>query len=80
MSKPKYKALPGAFYLTDFPRASSKEEMLALIRKYPGIDPYAAAGGIVRGVTIDRWCNELLRAGLIEGWEENNITSCWAKP
>lgn len=66
---------PRKYADTDY-NASSKNEMLAILVDYPGIDPYRAASGIVRLHAIDRWLNELQDEGYIIGWEDNGKTWC----
>jgi hypothetical protein len=56
----------------DIGAPSSETELLKAAVKYPGIDPYATVSGMVRGVAVDRWCNNLIRSGLIIGWEEDD--------
>ena len=46
--------------------ASSKDELLYVISRNPGCDPYNMVSGIVRGVGVDRWLNQMSRDGLIE--------------
>ena len=47
--------------------AATKTELLQAIADSGGGDPYRMTTGPVRGVAIDRWCNELLSDGFITG-------------
>ena len=47
--------------------ASTKSELLQAIAVSGGGDPYNMVSGIVRGVAVDRWCNELFADGFITG-------------
>lgn len=67
--------------------ASTKEELLQAITAHGGIcRPYNMVSGLVRMVVVDRWLNELLRAGLIEYVDEERCRAvqcgcfvCWRK-
>ena len=53
--------------------AATKTELLQAISDSGGGDPYRMAAGLVRGVAIDRWCNELFEDGFITGDPDNAV-------
>ena len=57
--------------------ADSKDDLLRLLVKYPGVDPYSAVSGIVRMVAVDRWCNELMNDGFVFCWEDDDGKDTW---
>ena len=59
--------------MIDFAR--NKTELLQVIANTGGGDPYNMVSGIVRGVAVDRWCNELFSDGFITGGEEKRWRS-----
>ena len=65
----------------DIGAPTTEDELLAAAVKYPGVDPYAVVSGSISGVVVDRWCNSMLRAREIVGWEEDDGRSwIWATP
>ena len=56
----------------DIGAPANETEMLRAAVKYPGIDPYVVASGSVRMSAVDRWCNNLMSAGYIIGWYEDD--------
>ena len=57
--------------MIDFAR--NKTELLQVIANTGGGDPYNMVSGIVRGVAVDRWCNELFADGFITGDPDNAV-------
>ncbi len=59
--------------------ANTKTELLQVIAESGCGDPYNMVSGIVRGVTVDRWCDELVSDGFITGDPDKPHVECTAR-
>ena len=59
--------------------ANTKTELLQVIAESGGGDPYNMVGVLVRGVAVDRWCNELVADGFVTGDPDVPYVECTAR-